>query len=763
VAVEVTPLGFKKPDGNERVRDGDNVISENAQKANDLLLQDRARLANLENAAGFPGDPLEFLDSVVAGVLATGEDSQAVLDAEISEKVPPAVAAVIATDPTVLASAANMAQSTVGLVPVWKASTAYTAGQRVIAPDGDIVSAKVNFTSGASYSSANWNLSDVRWSKGQTYPGGDLFTFAGEGSYYVSSGASIPNWPAQMSGVGGHVEFRNRASVKSITVWGYGVVAGIYSTQTDSTAGAGTFKPWRRIDNPYQGRLLPGADALDLARVDGDVQIRSNTDAAAIANLPVALPGILRTVNMPQVGLGVRFVIFFAQGASQGGMYFNWTNTTVGSHTWVGWQKIATKADVDAVAAQVQAPIGLNHEVLLDEFTRRRGGKIGTAGKAVIALRFDDPINGLINSGVATELANLGIPASAAHCSGSFTAADLIALSNLGTWTTVRDWALKQGMEVWHHGGNHQDATGTAALTGQIITSLTTLKTSLPALEVNKWMQPGVGGTNYDGFAFTDKAELWYQHPAGKMILTEHAISSGQIPGLIRQLDGKPRNGLLHTMVDAPAKLAAVYDHIDAAIEEGAGLCIMLHPNNLDKVGDYITSTDYKTLLAYLATLRDQGVIEILTVSGLLCADSDSGKWTQLIRNGTFAAGLTKWLGTSGWTATGGVASTAGTTLLAQSQSMLRHGWMRGGTMQLRAEVRATTGAVVRLQQYSDLDAPNWTAEKDVTLSASTDWVPVRLNACVPLTLSADDYVWAKVGRVSGGTIEVRNVEYRPV
>lgn len=44
-------------------------------------------------------------------------------------------------------------------VPRWKATTAYLAGDKVLSPDGDVVSAKVNFTSGASYSAANWDLS----------------------------------------------------------------------------------------------------------------------------------------------------------------------------------------------------------------------------------------------------------------------------------------------------------------------------------------------------------------------------------------------------------------------------------------------------------------------------------------------------------------------------------------------------------------------------------------------------------------------------
>ena len=37
MAITPTPRGFLKPDGNERVREGDNVIASNAQKADDLF------------------------------------------------------------------------------------------------------------------------------------------------------------------------------------------------------------------------------------------------------------------------------------------------------------------------------------------------------------------------------------------------------------------------------------------------------------------------------------------------------------------------------------------------------------------------------------------------------------------------------------------------------------------------------------------------------------------------------------------------------
>jgi hypothetical protein len=41
----------------------------------------------------------------------------------------------------------------------WTPTTAYTAGQPVISPTGDVVTAKTTHTSGASFTAANWNLS----------------------------------------------------------------------------------------------------------------------------------------------------------------------------------------------------------------------------------------------------------------------------------------------------------------------------------------------------------------------------------------------------------------------------------------------------------------------------------------------------------------------------------------------------------------------------------------------------------------------------
>jgi hypothetical protein len=59
--------------------------------------------------------------------------------------------------------------NTADVVPKWKATTAYLAGDAVLSPAGDTVTAKVNFTSGASFNAANWNYSASYASAGNAF------------------------------------------------------------------------------------------------------------------------------------------------------------------------------------------------------------------------------------------------------------------------------------------------------------------------------------------------------------------------------------------------------------------------------------------------------------------------------------------------------------------------------------------------------------------------------------------------------------------
>lgn len=135
MAITTTPLGFQKPDGNDPVRNGDNVIAANGAKAEELHQDARGRLTLIEakNAQQ---------DTDIANAR-----TNAVADAKTY------------ADGLAAADRARLGTlETAGYVPAWKTATAYTAGQRVIAPNGDVVASVANHTS-TTYVPANWTAS----------------------------------------------------------------------------------------------------------------------------------------------------------------------------------------------------------------------------------------------------------------------------------------------------------------------------------------------------------------------------------------------------------------------------------------------------------------------------------------------------------------------------------------------------------------------------------------------------------------------------
>lgn len=81
-------------------------------------------------------------------------------------------------------AAALAAKTTV--VPKWTANTPYTAGDKVVSPSGDIVSAIATFTSGTSYSAANWSFSPNVVTKPSTIQDGQVPVWQASTSTWVS-------------------------------------------------------------------------------------------------------------------------------------------------------------------------------------------------------------------------------------------------------------------------------------------------------------------------------------------------------------------------------------------------------------------------------------------------------------------------------------------------------------------------------------------------------------------------------------------------
>lgn len=203
MAIETTPLGFQKPDGNEPVRNGDNVITVNAAKAEELhqdargrltaiesknstqdgrlnavesknvaqdgtLATHAAHLANLDNAAGFPGDPLELNDLAFAETLENGVATAAALDTRLTARVQPIVAAVIASDTAPATAAAAAVSTALASSDIIKGSDMRT-GRTIIAPSYALpFTDATGYVSGGILSDGRWNFERTPQVKGQT-------------------------------------------------------------------------------------------------------------------------------------------------------------------------------------------------------------------------------------------------------------------------------------------------------------------------------------------------------------------------------------------------------------------------------------------------------------------------------------------------------------------------------------------------------------------------------------------------------------------
>jgi lysophospholipase L1-like esterase len=245
MALTTTSLGLQKPDGTEAVRDGDNIISGNAQKTDDLIVADRVRLTTIEAA---------------------------------------------------------------GYVPAWKTATAYTAGQKVISPGGDVVSAIANHTSGASFTPANWTAStqdgrigaiesknavqDNRLNGFLLAAGTDLNTLKTTNVY--TAPADAVNWAALNYPQNAVISLRsffwsatNGVHIADV----YGTTSRHYFRICNSSG----FQPWQCIDARIDA--VEAVNAAQDARVDALVASELFHGAAPMANDEVAF-GITDSAGM---------------------------------------------------------------------------------------------------------------------------------------------------------------------------------------------------------------------------------------------------------------------------------------------------------------------------------------------------------------------------------------------------------------------------------------------------------------------------------
>jgi len=287
--------------------------------------------------------------------------------------------------------------------------------------------------------------------------------------------------------------------------------------------------------------------------------------------------------------------------------------------------------------------------LLLQQERMSKGGVIGTAGKGVVALRFDDYQN-VFGKQIYPLLVDRGLPSSMALISRFNTA------QNWGvgtTWDQVRDWN-RNGVEMWSHGTDHKDYSlkGYEGLYSQIVTSKAEIQAQ--NIKVVGWILPGVTPSTknlpYNGL--TKPSD--YNGTVGNLLMQTYALTEAYAYHPTRVLPTNVYHGLNHyTVSDGSATLSSSKELINIAIKNKSGIELMCHAGNLGKPGN-MTLSDFTALLDFIKAQWDNGSIEVLTPSGLFFANPDSTNRLKLNTDDSFE-GLTvdnpgAWSGTSSWT-----------------------------------------------------------------------------------------------------------------
>lgn len=291
---------------------------------------------------------------------------------------------------------------------------------------------------------------------------------------------------------------------------------------------------------------------------------------------------------------------------------------------WSSWTNLNEPVSFDTRNFKMAEGF-VKKDLLRQNLSARKGGVIGTNGKAAVALRFDDAPQPFFEK-VLPILQKYGLPFTRVSTSVSIHG-EILPQS---IWLDMQNYCIESGGEVWNHGKTHKDATGNDSMDSEILGALNTLRENMPRLSIDCFAPPG-GGVKYDGAMSNTSISNHAETYAGQMIYTNHAIVSGYFDNTYyRQLDGIVRDGQTHYSCD-PYDYTKCIGFVNRSVEYGTGIVLMYHPNNLDTASG-IALTEFEKIMAEIARLRDTGSIEVLTLSGLSHADKYSSRRNDLLK-----------------------------------------------------------------------------------------------------------------------------------
>ena len=383
------------------------------------------------------------------------------------------------------------------------------------------------------------------------------------------------------------------------------------------------------IEDKREPVVLTAEDNTDT--LDPNLYLVTNVIIARALELPWEYPCSI-SVSPVSTGGGVTYTAVTAEQPPRQFLRSRLNNGTLSE-----WSEVAMSSG--DTSGDSSGPV--RRELLVQGLTARKGGSIGTGGRGVVALRFDDAPAPFVDT-VLPMLRERGLPFTRVSTSDSVATQSLEITDAI--LAEMQDYCLRDGGEVWNHGRDHIDASGDAAIYDNLIGALDRLREHMPRLPIDCFAPPGGGNISYDGHMPSNTVANFADTYAGRLLVANHALVSGYFQNTYyKPLDGTPRDGQIHYSVDAYTATRA-NELIDRARDWGTGVCLMWHSNNIGTDGR-MTWADFEATLDYLVEQRDAGNVVVLTKSGMACADiasdyrddllfthSGSGSFSQAIR-----------------------------------------------------------------------------------------------------------------------------------
>lgn len=431
------------------------------------------------------------------------------------------------------------------------------------------------------------------------------------GFWHLSANNTYTNLPAGFSGAGQIEVSVTGASSGEHRVVRYGFPETYRRSIKNYFSTPKTFTDWelekdRVID-------ITTAVSLDDMRTEGKYRWDNTTVANLVtAGWPSQIPRGPIRMQVEVTTAGIVYQTIKSYGASGTMLFRSTVALTPTPFPFGAWKDLGAASNVTD-----PSNAGLANSVRQDDFSFRRGGsKKIPFNTGAVALRFDHGLNNF-DSIVRPLLEARNFKYLLALNSRGWTTAE----NNAVTASMVDAWVAGGLCKIGNHGAHHNDCTTLAALQDSIVTGLAELKTQLPSASIDGWFVPGVGGTNYAGFNGGVTPEAFYNTDAGRLILENHAVSSGAFPNTSQRiLDGRIRQGQGHFTMDT-STTALIQAQIDAAIANKTGLQLMCHPSLLNTGGN-ITTADLTTVLDYIVTKQTAGQLVVLDPYELLLADA---------------------------------------------------------------------------------------------------------------------------------------------